>query len=113
MAKNGKKGTKLAKAALARISNITSGATSITDARVSPMAQSLGITFDGNNNVLDNEINDNIALINAKIDSLATLLGVTFDGLGGIVTETYTQHSHDYEDDDGVTLTTKATGGVN
>ncbi len=109
MAKNGAKGTKLAKAALARITNITTGATSTTDARVSPMAQSLGITFDGNNNVLDNGTNDELVLINAKIDAMAVLFGITFDIDGSIITENYTTHTHDY-DNNGIA---DVTDGVN
>ena len=96
MAKNGAKGTKLAKAALARINNITSGTTGATDQRVSPMAQSLGITFDGNNNVLNNDTNDDISLINAKIDAIAALFEITFDTSGAITTEEYTSHTHNY-----------------
>ena len=96
MSKNGAKGTKLAKAALARINNITSGTTGTIDQRVSPMAQSLGITFDGNNNVLDNGTNDDILLINAKIDAIAALFKITFDASGSIVAEEYTTHTHNY-----------------
>ena len=99
----------IAKSALAKANRIQSGETTTTDARVSPMAQSLGITFDSNNNVNTNQTNDDISDLQARLTALENRL------------LNYESHTHTYEDDtiadtsdgSGATSTaTKHTSGI-
>jgi len=123
----------LSKAAIAKVNNIIQGATGVTDPRVSPMAQSLGITFNGNNNVTGNttttrlgtaetDINNlegrattsesRLDVVENQIAAIASVLGITFNPDGTLATEAYTAHTHSYEDDNGTTTDTKTTAGV-
>ena len=135
MANNGKRGQALGKAALAKATRIIAGDTTTHDPKVSPMAQSLGITFDANNNVTGNQTTDDIAAIDSKattnandiqvlsnkINAIAAVLGITFNGDGTLASEGYSTHTHAYLDgtiadtDDGSgvqTDTQRTTDGV-
>lgn len=90
----------IAKVALAKVNSVASGTTTTVDARVSPMSQSLGITYDASNNVLSNQTNINIADLLNRIATLETRLAQ------------YENHTHSYIDDNGTTSTTKTTGIV-
>jgi hypothetical protein len=56
---------------------------------------------------------DDITLLKNKVASIASLFGIVFNSSGVIVSEDYTGHNHDYEDDNGTTIDIKTTGGVN
>jgi len=99
----------LAKTALAKINNVEAGTTTTVDARVSPLSQSLGVTYDSNNNVTSNQTNDDIADLQTRLTALENRLS------------NYENHTHSYTDDtindtaDGsgtITTTTKSTGAV-
>ena len=118
------KGEKLAKASLAVTRNKVSIEGDYEDDRqkFNAMLQDLAITFDANNNVLDNGIKDDVTLLKAKMSALATLFGITFDASGNITAESYTTHTHSYQDGtindtaDGTgaqTDTARNTNGVN
>ena len=96
--------------ALSKIKKIEEGTTSTTDARVSPLSQSLGITYDSNNNVVSNKTNDNITNLQTRLTVLENRLS------------DYENHTHNYIDStindtsDGSGTekdTTKTTGVVN
>ena len=100
----------LAKSAIAKVNNIETGTMTTTDARVSPLSQSLGVTYDNANNIISNQTNDNIADLQARLTNLENRLA------------NYETHTHDYIDstindtDDGSgtqTDITKTTSGVN
>jgi len=61
---------KLAKASLAKINNVVSGSTTTTDARVSPLSQSLGITYDVNHNIASNQTVDRITTLESQVSTL-------------------------------------------
>ncbi|QDF29008.1 hypothetical protein [Halarcobacter anaerophilus] len=44
------------------------------------------------------QIDEALTIINAKIDSLSNLFGITYNTDGTIATESYTTHTHNYED---------------
>ena len=97
------KATKLAKVGIAKVSRVTSGTTSVTDARVSPLSQSFEVTYDANKNVLTNGTLDRIAVLeDQSLDSRITELETQIALL--------LSHTHSYEDDDGTIITTKTTG---
>ncbi len=88
----------LAQAALGKANSISAGTTTTVDARVSPLSQSLGVTYDSNNNVTGNQTNYDIADLQARITDLENRLA------------NYENHTHSYDDDNGTTVTTKNTG---
>lgn len=126
----------LSKAALARVNNIETGVTYAIDSRVSPLSQSLGITYDADSNIVINSTNNDIdALQNDshthsnkatldntteafttvqvnQIAAIATALGITFNVDGTINVDGYAAHTHSYLDNDGTTDTARTTGGV-
>lgn len=121
--KNGR-GEKLAKASLAVSRNKVSITGDYEDdkQKFNAMVQDLAITFDSNNNVLDNGIKDDVTLLKSKMESLVALLGVVFNSSGNITSESYTTHTHSYQDGtindtaDGTgiqTDTARNTNGVN
>ncbi len=57
----------LAKSAMAKANNIESGTTTTIDARVSPLSQSLGITYDTAHNVVGNQTNDDITDLQTRV----------------------------------------------
>ena len=119
------KGKKLAKAALAKTNTIQvsiEGDYEDSRQRFNSLSTALGVTYDGNNNVVDEQIVDDVALLQSQVLSLVTLLNSTFNGLGNIDVDGYSSHTHDYNDgtiadtDDGTgtqTDTNRTTGGVN
>jgi hypothetical protein len=142
MATNGAKGQKLGKAALARVNSVASGDVTTVDARVSPMAQSLGIVFGTNYTVASNQTTARLTTVESaisnlegrvtsneddkliamnKLNAIATVLGITFNSDGTLNTEAYSSHTHSYEDStindtaDGTgteTVTVKSSSGV-
>lgn len=98
----------LSRAALGKVNSISAGTTTTVDARVSPLSQSLGVTYDSNNNVTGNQTNDDIADLQNRITSLENRLA------------NYENHTHAYTDDTitdtndgtGETVTTAKTTGV-
>ena len=76
----------IARASLAKVNSVSAGTTTTTDGRVSPMAQSLGITFDSNNNVLNNTTNANILDLQTRLTALENRLAQ------------YENHTHSYTD---------------
>ena len=126
---NTQRAKSLAKAALAksnRAITVIGGGSTDNTAKIMSMASSLGITFSGNN-VSTNQTNTDIQFnttainllstavtkVNNKMDALAGVLGVTFNADGTLNTEIYSTHAHDYDDDNGTTVVTKTTTGVN
>lgn len=83
-----KKSDKLAKASLARINGVVAGTTTTVDARVSPLSQSLGITYDANHNVLSNQTDSRITTLESQVATLQAQ-----------VTALLT-HTHNYTDND-------------
>ena len=65
-----------------------------------------------NRTVLDNTTASYTTIEETKMDALAVLFGVTFDSSGNIDTETYTTHTHEYEDNNGTADTTRETTGI-
>lgn len=126
MATNGAKGQHLAKAALAKANGIIAGTTGTTDARVSPLSQSLGVTYDANKNVIANTttarigvletetdvLQGKVSTLEAKLASIVAMFGIAFDANNAISSEGYTTHVHAYEDDNGTTTVVKSTSGV-
>ena len=119
----------LAKAALAKSNRsiiVSAGGLTDNSERIASMASSLGISF-SSNTVSSNQTNldiqsntDNINLlstattkINNKIDAISAVLGLTFNPDGTLDTEIYSTHAHDYDDDNGTAVVTKATTGIN
>lgn len=128
----------IAKANTVRI--ISEGAYETERQRFLSLSTSLGITYAPDNTVNGNLTNDRISsleqedvsidgrldtleafelataeelsVINNKLEALATLLGITFNPDGTLSSETYTAHTHSYEDDNGTNVTTKTTQGV-
>ena len=119
----------LAKAALAKSNRsiiVSAGGLTDNSQRIASIASSLGISF-SSNTVSSNQTNldiqsntDNINLlstattkINNKIDAISAVLGLTFNPDGTLDTEIYSTHAHDYDDDNGTAVVTKATTGIN
>jgi len=119
-------GSKLAKIAIAHVRNIERGSTLVSDPRVSPLSQSFGVTYDGNNNILNNTTTTRIGslendththtnkaildatnasytvVINTHIDDLETRLAALELALAA-----YATHTHNYND---ATITDTADG---
>lgn len=81
--KGGARGQTLAKAALAKASNIEQGTTSVFDPRVSPLSQSLGVTYDSNYNITGNNTNDRLDAIESDYVTEAPSDGNTYGRLNG------------------------------
>lgn len=90
MATNGVKGQKLAKTALAKNNSLQVTIVGDYEAdrqRFQSMAQDLGVTFDGNNNVLDNTIKDNTASNTAHRNTTGNPHSTTIGDISGLQSE--------------------------
>jgi ABC-type polar amino acid transport system ATPase subunit len=79
-----------AKAALAKANTVTLSVEGIYEndrQKFSAMAQDLGVTFDGNNNVLDNTIKDNTAANTAHKNATGNPHGTGIADISGLQSE--------------------------
>ena len=91
------KGVKLAKASLAKTNTLEVNITGDYEAdrqKFQAMATALGFTFNSSNQVVDEQIVDDVALLISKVNSLATMLSSSFDGNGDILVDGYATHTH-------------------
>ena len=112
----------LSRAALGKVNSISAGTTTTVDARVSPLSQSLGVTYDSNNNVTGNQTNDDITDLQNKINSLENNVSDLQNRITNLENRlaNYENHTHSYTDDTitdtddgtGETVTTTKTTGV-
>ena len=98
-----KRGQYLGKAALARTIRIGDGTINTVDARVSPIAQILGIAFDTNGNIISSTVIDTVTANTTHIADLETRLSALEIALAD-----YATHTHNYSDG---TIADTATGG--
>lgn len=80
---------KLAKASLAKANTITfeiEGVYEDDRQKFQAMAQNLGITFDSNNNVLDNDIKDDVLANTSSITDIEGYFATTYTGDITVVT---------------------------
>lgn len=67
----------IARASLAKVNSVTEGTTTTVDGRVSPMSQSLGITFDSAHNVTGNTTNSDILDLQTRLTALEDRLVIS------------------------------------
>ena len=112
-----KRGQSLGKTAIARTTRIGDGTVTTVDARVSPMTQILGITFDANSNIVNSIVTDavsantaarhshsNSAVLNATSASFTTAINEHINNLETrlaaleLALANYATHTHNYND---------------
>ena len=112
-----RRGQSLGKAAIARTTRIGDGTVTAVDARVSPMTQILGITFDANSNIVDSTVtnavsantaashsHNNSAVLDAITASFTTAINAHINDLETrlaaleLALANYTTHTHNYSD---------------
>lgn len=124
-----------ARAALAKSNTVKLDITGIYEndrQKFQALNQNMGVTYDANNNVTgnntlvrlgvvetDDHTHSNKAILDLVEEALTLAMKTAYDGYEARIAAlelelaNYTMHTHNYDDNDGTTTTTKTTGVVN